>query len=74
MIKIYLINIHWNISNNIKKIKGQIDLNNTIINFDEINYKKEKNKKSNINFTVSLEEDFILNEFNYKEKENKNIS
>ncbi|MEK9686680.1 MAG: hypothetical protein VW259_05155, partial [Methylophilaceae bacterium] len=60
-----------NISNNIKKIKGQIDLNNTIINFDEINYKKEKNKKSNINFTVSLEEDFVLNEFNYKEKENK---
>ena len=60
-----------NISNNMKKIKGQIDLNNTIINFDEINYKKEKNKKSNINFTVSLEEDFVLNEFNYKEKENK---
>ena len=60
-----------NISNNIKKIKGQIDLNNTIINFDEINYKKEKNKKSNINFTVSLEEDFILNEFKNKEKKNK---
>ena len=60
-----------NISNNISTVNGQIDLNNTIINFDEINYKKEKNKTSNINFTVSLEKDFALNEFSYKEGENK---